>query len=258
MHSFESGGLLYYRFEMWPDLTHGIFTRRGGVSESPWNSLNLGGNLGDSPQAVRQNHELIYAALKLNSARACTVWQVHGVDTVVVKGPVRGRRWIARADAMLTDREDVPLVMRYADCTPLLFRDPVQGVIGMAHAGWRGTVSGMAANTVRAMVDIFGCNPSNIEAGIGPSIGPRRYQVGEEVVEAALAYFGTTQGLVTRDPADGTAYFNLWEANRLDLQRVGVERVEIAELCTADNTDQFYSHRAERGRTGRFGVVMSI
>src|SRR5690606_33925884 len=133
------------------DLTHGIFTRQGGVSEAPWDSLNLGGNLGDSPQAVRQNHELIYAALKLNGARACTVWQVHGVDTVVVKGPVKGRRWVAQADAMLTDQEDVPLVMRYADCTPLLFRDPVQGVIGIAHAGWRGTVSGMAAHTVRAM-----------------------------------------------------------------------------------------------------------
>lgn len=254
----EQGELIYYRFSMWPGLKHGIFSRHGGVSAAPWASLNLGGNVGDRAEAVRQNHERMYAALGLDGGRACTVWQVHSADTVLVQGPVLGRRWLALADGMITDRPGTPLAMRFADCTPLLFHDPVQGVIGIAHAGWRGTVQGMAANIVRAMAQAYGCQPKHIQAGIGPSIGPNRYQVGEEVVAAVFAYFGTTDGLIRRDPADGTAYLDLWQANRLDLQRAGVEQVEIAGLCTAERTDEFFSHRAEKGRTGRFGAVLSL
>lgn len=243
---------------MWPALKHGIFTRRGGVSQPPWNSLNLGGNVGDDAAAVRRNHERMYAALGLNQSRACTVWQVHSADTVIASGPVLNRRWLALADSMVTDQPDTPLAMRFADCTPLLFYDPFQGVIGIAHAGWRGTVQGVASNTVRTMAQAYGCSPANIQVGIGPSIGPNRYQVGEEVVAAVLARFGTTDGLIRRDPADGSAYLNLWEANRLDVQRAGVEQVEVAGICTAEHTDEFFSHRAEKGRTGRFGAVLSL
>lgn len=250
--------LIYYQFDYWPDLTHGIFTRHGGTSAQPWASLNVGGTVGDDVAVVRQNHELMYDALNVRRERACTVWQVHGADVVIVDGPAHGRRWVALADAMVTDKEDTPLVMRYADCTPILLCDPVKGVIGIAHAGWRGTVTGAAANTARTMMQAYGCKPVDIQAGIGPSIGPEHYQVGEEVVAAVEAYYGDTDGLIRRDPDDGTAYLNLWEANRLDLERAGVEQVEIAGICTASNTDEFFSHRAEAGRTGRFGVVMSL
>ncbi|NWG17865.1 MAG: peptidoglycan editing factor PgeF [Chloroflexi bacterium] len=258
MRRVEQNGLCYYQFESWPDIKQGIFTRSGGVSAAPWDSLNMGGNVGDEPAAVRENHERMYGALGLNGGRVCTVWQVHSADTVIANGPVRGRRWLALADGMVTDRPDTPLTMRFADCTPLLFYDPVRGVIGIAHAGWRGTVQGVGANTVRTMMQAYGCKPADIRAGIGPSIGPASYQVGEEVVAAVQAYFGTTDGLIRRDPADGSAYLNLWEANRRDLQRVGVEQIEIAGLCTAERTDEFFSHRAEKGRTGRFGAVLSL
>lgn len=258
MRRLADGELVYYQFVQWPELKHGIFTRHGGVSAAPWASLNLGGNVGDDPAAVRHNHERMYAALEVDGSRACTVWQVHSGDTVLANGPVRGRRWLALADGIITDRPDTPLAMRFADCTPLLFFDPVRGVIGIAHAGWRGTVQGIGANTVRAMAQAFGCKPANIQAGIGPSIGPRRYQVGEEVVAAVQTYFGTTGGLIRRDPADGSAYLDLWEANRRDLQRAGVEQIEVAGICTAERTDEFFSHRAEKGRTGRFGAVLSL
>jgi polyphenol oxidase len=253
-----NNSLVYYRFHQWPDLKHGVFTRLGGVSESPFGSLNLGGNVGDAAANVRANHERMYEAAGVNGARACTVWQIHGVDTLLVNGPVRGRRWLAQADGMVTDRADTPLTMRFADCTPLLFYDRGRGIIGMAHAGWRGTVQGIGANVVRLMQRAYGCKPSEIEVGIGPAIGPRRYQVGEEVVAAVEAYFGTTDGLIRRDPADGTAYLDLWAANCLDVQRAGVEQVEVAEICTAERTDEFFSHRAEQGRTGRFGAVLSL
>ena len=256
MKRLSNQGLTYYQFKL--PVTHGIFTRQGGCSVAPWSGLNLGGNVGDDPMAVRCNHERMYATLGVDGRQACTVWQVHSADVVLVHGPVRGRRWLALADGMLTDRPDTPLAMRYADCTPLLFYDSVQGVIAIAHAGWRGTVQGIGANTVRAMVDAYGCKPANIQAGIGPSIGPERYQVGEEVTAAVLDYFGTTDGLIRRDPDDGTDYLDLWAANQLDMQRAGVEQIEVAGLCTASNTDEFYSHRAEKGRTGRFGAVIVL
>lgn len=258
MHRNFHRDLVYYQFDLWPGLKHGVFTRKGGVSAVPWASLNLGGTVGDEPEAVRNNHKLIYESLQLASDRVCSVWQVHSADVIVAAGPVPGQHWITKADGMVTDNPDMPLIMRFADCTPLLFHDPVRGVIGIAHAGWRGTVTGVAANTVRTMVETYGCKPQDIQAGIGPSISRDQYQVGEEVVEAVQAYFGTTEGLIKRDPVDGSAYFDLWAANQLDLERAGVGQVEVMGLCTAQHTDEFYSHRAEKGRTGRFGAVLSL
>ncbi len=230
MRRVQGERLVHYQFEAWPELRHGIFTRLGGESAAPWQGLNLGGNVGDDPRAVRRNHELMYEALGIDETRACTVWQVHSADVLLVDGPVRGRRWLALADAMVTDRPNTPLSMRFADCTPLLFYDPKRQVIAMAHAGWRGTVQGVASNTVRTMIEAYGCDPADIQAGIGPAIGPEHYQVGEEVVEAVRAHFGSVDGLMRRDPADGTAYLDLWAANRLDLERAGLHQIEVAGI----------------------------
>ncbi len=260
VHRLESDGLVFYRFEQWSDsdrFKHGIFTRLGGVSAAPWGSLNVGGTVGDDVDAVRENHRRMYAALNLDPSQACTVWQVHSADTVVVRGPVANRRWLARADGMITDRAGLSLAMRFADCTPILLYDPVQHVIGMAHAGWRGTVSGAGVSAVHAMQSAYGTRPQDIQAGIGPSIGPERYQVGEEVVAAVRDTFGHTDGLIQR-AEDGSAYLDLWAANRLALQRSGVTQIEVAGICTATRTNEFYSHRAEAGRTGRFGAVMAL
>jgi YfiH family protein len=251
-------GLVYYRFDQWPQLKHGVFTRAGGTSAAPFASLNLGGNVGDDPGNVRRNHQLMYAALGVNGERACSVWQVHSADVVIAHAPVRGRRWLAAADALITANADTPLSLRFADCVPLLFFDPARAVIGLAHAGWRGTVKGVGSNTVQAMIKAYGCRPADIQAGIGPSIGPRHFQVGEEVVKAVAERFGLVDGLVCRTPHDGTAYVDLWAANRLDLERAGIEQIEIAGICTVERVDEFFSHRGEKGRTGRFGVVVSL
>lgn len=260
MQRINGTGPTYYRFEQWAadsGVIHGVFTRLGGMSGSPWASLNLGGTVGDDPAIVRENLHRVYAALSLDEARACTVWQVHSADTVVVRERVPNRRWLARADAMITDQPKLPLTMRFADCTPILLYDPVCHAAGIVHAGWRGTVLDAAGSAVRSMQAAFGSNPADIQAGIGPSIGPERYQVGEEVVGAVRSAFGTVEGLIRR-AADGSAYLDLWAANRLALERAGVGLIEIAGICTATRTDEFYSHRAERGRTGRFGAVIAL
>ncbi|NJL92597.1 MAG: peptidoglycan editing factor PgeF [Anaerolineae bacterium] len=261
MQRLQAGGLVYYQFEMWADapFRHGIFTRWGGVSAAPWGSLNLGGTVGDAVEAVQENHRRMYAALAVDPGQVCSVWQVHSADTVVAEAPLPGRRWLNRADGMVTQHQDVALAMRFADCVPLLFYDPMQNVLGMAHAGWRGTLSGAQLSTLATMQAAYGSRPQDVQVGIGPSIGPARYQVGEEVVQAARAALGPDcGGTIRRDPADGTAYLDLWEANRQLLQRAGVEMIEIAGICTATHTDEFFSHRAEQGQTGRFGALMAF
>ncbi|NLE50826.1 MAG: peptidoglycan editing factor PgeF [Chloroflexi bacterium] len=260
MQRINGAGPAHYQFDQWAQqssVIHGVFTRLGGASDRPWDSLNLGGTVGDEPATVRENHRRMYAALGVSEARACTVWQVHSADTIVVRQRVSGRRWLARADGMVTDIPGLPLTMRFADCTPILLYDPVRHVAGIVHAGWRGTVLGAAPSAVRALQEAFGSNPVDIQAGIGPSIGPERYQVGEEVVGAVREAFGAVDGLIAR-ASDGSAYLDLWAANRLALERAGVGQIEVAGICTATRTDEFYSHRAERGRTGRFGAVIAL
>lgn len=250
---------VYYQFESWKSapIQHGVFTRLGGVSQAPWDSLNVGGTVGDDLDAVAKNHELMYAALGLDGTKVCSVWQVHSADTVIADAPLPDRKWLAKADGIVTDKMGLTLAMRFADCVPVLFYDPVQHVIGMAHAGWRGTVQGAAISTLYAMRDTYGSRPSDVLAAIGPSIGPEVYQVGPEVVKAVEAYFGTTDGLI-RWAEDGSTYLDLWEANRLSLVKAGVEKIEVAGICTAQNTHEFFSHRAEKGRTGRFGAVIAL
>jgi YfiH family protein len=258
MKRLEENDLQFYQSEFLGSTKHGIFTRHGGVSAAPWASLNLGGTVGDDVEAVRRNHWLMYETLDVDGKRAVTTWQVHGADVVMATGPVQGRRWLARADGIMTNCPDTPLVMRYADCVPLLFHDAKKNVIGMAHAGWRGTVSGMGSNMVKAMQQAYGSNPIDIAMVIGPSISPRHFQVGEEVVAAIEEQFGSSEGLMQRDSNDGTAYVDLWEANRRDVERLGLENVEIMGICTYETTADFYSHRAEKGKTGRFGAVLSL
>ena len=252
------GSLVYYRNEAWADLRHGIFTRRGGVSRSPWHSLNTGASIGDDLDAVKENHARLYRALDVNGGRSASCWLVHSVDTLVVTEEYRRNGRLQKADAIITNQLDTPLVMRYADCVPLLFYDRARQAIGLGHAGWRGTVNGMAASMIRMMQKTYESRAADIEVVIGPAISRRNYAVGEEVVLQAEAYYGDDAGVIWRDPAGGAPCLDLWRANRLDLERSGVTNITALNICTFENTDDFYSHRRENGVTGRFGVVMSL
>lgn len=261
MQRIVTGTVVYYQFDHWVDSgsapIHGVFTRLGGVSAQPWDSLNVGSTVGDSLDAVAENRTRLVAALGLQARHECSVWQVHSADTIVVEGPGSNGRVLAQADGMVTQRTDVVLTMRFADCVPILFHDPVKQVVGMAHAGWRGTVAGAGPSVVRTMTAEFGCRVEDIQAGIGPSIGPEHYQVGDEVVSAIHEAFGVVDGLVFQ-AEDGSSYLDLWTANRHALTMLGVTQIEVARISTASHTDEFYSHRAERGQTGRFGAAIAL
>ena len=140
----------------------------------------------------------------------------------------------------------------------MLFRsDPRKGVVGASHAGWKGTLRDVAAATVNAMKKQYDSNPADIVAGIGPSIGPDHYEVGSDVILQVMEKFKDESELFLKSH-NGKIHFDLWKTNRVLLERAGVGNIEVAEVCTACHTDDWFSHRAEKGRTGRFGALITL
>ncbi|MFN8382920.1 MAG: peptidoglycan editing factor PgeF [Anaerolineales bacterium] len=254
----EKDGLRYYSFDIFSSsITQAVFTRRGGVSPAPWQSLNLGGSVGDDPAHVAANRIHIFDAFGRAPASIHDVWLVHGTDIVYADAPRSLETHPERADILLTDNPEVSLFMRFADCVPLLFHDPKKHVIGISHAGWMGTVKGVGKTTVEAMQTRYGCNPEDIIVGIGPSIGVDHYEVGEDVVSQFREKYGADTERIIQSRT-GSTYLDLWTANLIQLQNVGVEQVQVSGVCTACHLDDWFSHRAEKGKTGRFGALMAL
>jgi YfiH family protein len=185
------------------------------------------------------------------------VWLVHGTDIVYADEPRPISEPSPRADILFTDNPDVTLFMRFGDCVPILFHDPVKHVIGIAHAGWMGTLRGVCGAAVEGMKSHYSSDPKNIIAGIGPSIGVDHYEVGEEVISQFKEKFPQDMGKVVQT-RNGSTYFDLWGSNLLQLQRAGVEKIQNSGVCTACSLDDWFSHRAEKGKTGRFGALMAL
>lgn len=248
----------YFKFECFDNkVCQAVFTRRGGVSPEPWATLNMGGTVGDDPRNVAENRSRALAALGRDMDSVFDVWQVHGIDVVIAKSPRSLESPHLQADAILTNQSGVTLMMRFADCVPVFLYDPVCKVVGIVHAGWLGTVRGIVPVTVEAMKSTFGSNPEDILAGIGPSIGPDHYEVGAEVVFQVKKVFGkAASGLLLED--NERFVFDLWAANRFQLESAGIRQIETSGLCTACHTSDWFSHRAELGKTGRFGAIIGL
>jgi YfiH family protein len=254
----ENNGLCYYTFDIFPrSVLHGVLTRRGGVSPAPWDSLNVGGTVGDDAAHVRANRLRSFNALGRDPASIFDVWLVHGTDVIYAEAPVDPDMDRTQADIILTDRPEITLYMRFADCVPLLFHDPVKQVVGIAHAGWMGTMKGAGRAAVEAMQSHYGCKLENILAAIGPSIGPDHYEVGADVIAKTRESFGADAERLI-EQRDGRAYLDLWTANYIQLEKAGLQHIEVAGLCTACHLDDWFSHRAEKGRTGRFSALMAL
>ncbi len=257
MRQHVSNGVRYYTLEslsFFGNVVHGISTRHGGVSPAPYASLNLSRTVGDNAENVSCNIERLHVALGLDVRALVTASQAQADRVAIVGAEERGSR-IVDVDALLTDEPGIPLMLRYADCVPILMYDPVHPAIGIAHAGWRGTVARVAAKAARAMFDRFATQPADLIACIGPSIGPCCYAVGQDVVDQVTASFLQPDDLLIRR-GDRT-YFDLWRANERQLRELGINRIEVGEFCTAEHTDEFYSARGE-GTTGRFGAVIAL
>jgi polyphenol oxidase len=255
----SAGELSYLTFGAFEELgvIHGVFSRLGGVSGTPWASLNMGATVGDPIENVRINRARALTALGRDPASSHDTWLVHGTTVVYADAPRPADEPPQKADVVLTDRPEVTLFMRFADCTPILLYDPVRKAAGLAHAGWMGTVLQVAGVAVRAMEERYGSKPKDIVAIIGPAICAEHYPVGPEVVEQVRGVFGVEAEHILPD-INGLSCFDLWNANRLVLEKAGVEKVLLSGLCTACDTQHWYSHRAEHGLTGRFGALLAI
>ena len=213
--------------------------------------------MGDDPAHVAENRVRVFNVMGCDPASIHDVWLVHGTDIVYADSPRPLDEPSRRADIIFTDNPNVSLFMRFGDCVPILFHDPMKKVVGIAHAGWMGTLRGVVQTAVEGMQSHYGCKPKDIIAGIGPSIGVDHYEIGADVISQFQEKYNhnADQVLQTRN---GSTYLDLWTANDIQLQKAGVEQIQISGVCTACHLDDWFSHRAEKGKTGRFGALMAL
>jgi len=259
MRQFQQEGLIYYQFDSFDDeaLDHAIFSRKGGSSKGPFASLNLGGTNGDDPGDVLANHEKLFRVFGRPYSSRFDVWQVHGKTILFGDAPRPPEKKHPPADGIFTDKTEVTLIMRFADCVPLVFHDPVQRVVGIVHAGWQGTLLRIGAEAVSAIGGRYGSLASDLRVGLGPSICGKCYQVGEEVRQQFLKAWGAEAEQFFAKSEKGL-FLDLWGANGWVLRQAGVEQIENSGFCTAENLDAWYSYRKEKGITGRFAVVIAL
>lgn len=232
-------------------VTHAFCTRRGGVSKGDFASLNFSDLEGDATDNVKRNRDILYEAFQICPEKFIMMNQVHG-DRVMVIGDgmevhPEGKR---ECDAMITDRPGVALVVKTADCVPILMLDSKRGVIGAAHAGWRGTAKNVAGKLVNAFVEKFSSRKEDIIAAVGPAIGRCCYQVDAPVYEAFAPYY---RNFFAPHKKEGAWMLDLAGINRLQVEAEGVppENISSADQCTCCLEEIFFSHRRDCGKTGR-------
>ncbi|MFZ3071526.1 MAG: peptidoglycan editing factor PgeF [Anaerolineaceae bacterium] len=255
----DVGGLRYYTFETFQAeaIDHAVFTRLGGQSKGPYASLNLGGTVGDNPDDVLANHRLLFGAFGRPYESRFDVWQVHGSTLLFTDKPRPVDKKHQPADGIFTDNPDVTLMMRFADCVPLVFHDPMKRVIGLVHAGWQGTLLQIGAEAVRMLQEKFASDPADLLVGIGPSICGDCYQVSEDLRKRFLLEIGQATSAFFREKDNGL-YLDLWAANEWTLRNAGVLQIEQSQICTASHLNEWYSYRKEKGVTGRFATVIAL
>lgn len=243
---------------------HGFSTRVGGVSEGMWESLNLGPSRGDDPDHVRENYRRFFAAIGAQGEKMAMTNQIHGgkvrcVTTADVHGDPCEKAGY-EADGLMTDLPGVTLVVYSADCIPILFYDPVRRVIAAVHAGWRGTAAGIATAAVERMRDVYGCDPADILAAVGPGIGPDCFETHEDVPNAMTAALSTAVLQHIKIKENGKFAVDLKGINAMRLEQAGLNSAHIAvsQLCTACRSELFWSHRKLGTNRGSMAAAIQL
>ena len=247
-------------------VTHAFSTRMGGVSEGPYATMNFSFTRGDDPKAVKENYRRMANALNVDMERMVVTWQTHTTNVRLVserdfgKGVITDRDY-RDVDGLITNIPGVTLVTFFADCVPLYFVDTKKRVIGLSHSGWRGTVNRMGAETIRRMTEVFGTNPADVVACIGPSICQECYEVGSEVIEQFQTAFDEKHydNLFYEKP-NGKYQLNLWEANRIVLSEAGIpeSQISVTDICTYCNPDLLHSHRRCAEKRGNLCAFLCL
>ncbi|MDR0469419.1 MAG: peptidoglycan editing factor PgeF, partial [Peptococcaceae bacterium] len=242
-------------------VAQGFSSRTGGVSRLPYASLNVGYSSGDDPDAIRENRRRLSSAIGLPIERWACVRQMHGtgVKRTVIADAGTGIMdpiiRLTRADAQITDERGIALVTLHADCLPIYILDPKKPAIGLAHAGWRGTLKNMAGAIVEAMEQAFGSNPADLFASIGPGAGVCHYEVDEPVLSHVEMCFeawpGVTETMLRPSSRGGRAYLDMYNANAFLLAQSGIpkQQISVSGLCTMCDNEKFFSYRKkDKGR----------
>jgi polyphenol oxidase len=242
-------------------VAHGFSTRLGGVSSGPYASLNLGPRSGDDLSAVRENRGRFLHALGLEGTPVLAPRQVHSaIISVDRDGTPLPDSTVVDGDAVVTDRAGVALMVLAADCLPILLFDPQRQAIAAVHAGWRGTAGAIAARAVEAMRDAFGSDPADMQAALGPAIGRCCYEVGPEVLEEVRAATSLAPNRLYDPLPNAKGMLDLVAANTAQLAGAGLrpQHIHALNICTACNTDRFFSHRRDGEPTGRAGAAIAL
>ncbi|QCT02250.1 hypothetical protein E6C60_1534 [Paenibacillus algicola] len=267
---------LHFTLSSWDQeeggITAGFTGRRGGLGTAPYDTLNLAFHVGDDHDTVIHNRRMLAEHLGFTLQDWTCAEQVHGRRIAVIGEMDRGAGSTGRhtaiqdSDGLLTDVPGVLLTSFYADCVPLYFLDPVRGVVGLAHAGWKGTVSGIAEAMVERMNEHYGSRSADIRCAIGPSIGMCCYEVDQVVMDriAGLQLSRERQER-PREPffeekGGGKTMLNLKEINRHIMIKAGIlaDHIECTTWCTSCRNDLFFSYRKDGGVTGRMASWMGI
>jgi YfiH family protein len=242
------------------DVPHGISSRFTGVSVGAFGSLNLGMMSGDELDKVAENRRLFGAAVGFPTPYSVKL--EHGADVVEI---VRAEEQPSPppADGCVTDRPDVPLTVTTADCVSILYHDPVRKAVGAAHAGWKGTLLGVAQNTVQKLQELYGCEPSNLRVALGPCIQVCCFEVDDQVAEQFEQRFPALKGEAFVRPhhdRPGKWHIDLHGALRRSLIAAGVtpDHLVSSPLCTSCRLEDFYSYRRDGGRTGRMAAAICM
>lgn len=266
MRRSERDGVVLWSFRELelPGVRHFVSGRGGGVSPSPYDTLNLGLKTADRSPNVLENRRRLARAAHIPPTALVRPMQVHGnriivVDRAVAAGPGIGLRGnVGQGDGLVTDLGGLCLTVLQADCQPIFVVDPERRAIGLGHAGWRGAVGGLAASLVGAMAEGYGCRPERLLVGLGPAIGPCCYEVGPEVAAAVRA--SVPRGAESlRSGTNERFFLDLTRANRALLSAAGVppDNILAPGLCTRCHAHEFFSERAQRP-TGRFAAGIML
>lgn len=252
------GQLEYLTAQQIP-VPHCFTTRFGGVSSGILSSLNIGVSRGDDPKNVLENYRILGSAIGFDPEKLVLAKQIHSdtVRTVTLRdcGAGLSAPPLDPCDALITNVPGIALTVFTADCTPILLWDSATGAVGAVHAGWRGTVSAIAARTVEAMAQQYGTRPADLRAAIGPNIGACHFETDADVPNALLHAFGEEMQAFIR-PAGAKFLVDLKAVNAWVLRRAGVEAIEISDACTVCQPQRFWSHRVTHGERGSQGAII--
>lgn len=257
----ENNNVKYYKVDAFEGaVKHCFTTRAGGVSKNEFSSMNLRFNCDDKKENVLKNFEIICGEIGIDFRELVLSKQVHEDNIIKVTSEDKGNGIIypnkfQSADGLVTGERGVPLATFYADCVPVMFLDNKNGVIGMSHSGWKGTVKNIAGKTVDVFTDGYNCKKEDILAAIAPSIGVCCFEVGDEVAEIFFEKFG--DDVLEKHEK---WHVNLQKAIYIELKNSGIseKNITMANICTSCNSELLFSHRASKGKRGNLAAIMEL